>query len=720
MYDVTDTETFDLFECMVCTNCLTEREPRVLHCGHTFCTPCLQKMLTWPLSFISCPKCRRKTHASNGVKGLAKNTDIIKMKEREIQLRKKQDEGTSGCQMCKQDLRPEYFCTECKQLICRNCAQKHKTISVLHPHKILPLKNMKEQNQSESCEYHNQPLIYFCEQCKEILCVMCICEYKHSNHNERLISVDTAMKQMKTSFDRVTDSVTSMHQKLASGLNVVTRELSNVKDRKHKLKVKFESEIKDAEETENTLQRLSVEINDQLRATADLERRIELFRGGTQSVNELNCYIKAEKHLDCVSEVLEKFYSLKFSDENFSWNDSAFAFQSRRSGKKFMDQELLLTVKLNDVVTDVAFLLLEDMTCLKDGTILLIFRVRGDNGDIKHGLIIDNSGKLQRNWKISHTAIESGRSHIKSVSVFEEKIFLVLQTFTTRIDWIEIEKFDDSAFGRSNTSVTDVHLGEKVTIEKVAAAFQTSLILILKFKEDNRNGVTICQYHMETRKLEKKISNIIGVGRICIAGCGKNLKYIVPCKGYGGVKLSSQVNIYTSSWNLVTSILGPKGSYLCSPVVTPCGNLLLLEVSKRNFLSRKYSRVVQYDLSGQKIRQVLQATDIDAIACNNGTYIWTLQCDDVWLEMKSKFLTWDNFIYHEHFGIPYISLFPQYSLNQCLMDNMISDGFKPIFGGKIKLKSFFYNYIKPLLVLFLVCLQSFFIWIWSNLRHQQR
>ena len=717
MYDVTDTETFDLFECMVCTNCLTEREPRVLHCGHTFCTPCLQKMLTWPLSFISCPKCRRKTHASSGVKGLAKNTDIIKMKEREIQLRKKQDEGTSGCQMCKQDLRPEYFCTECKQLICRNCAQKHKTISVLRSHKVLPLKNMKEQNQSESCEYHNQPLIYFCEQCKEILCVMCICEYKHSNHNERLISVDTAMKQMKTSFDRFTDSVTSMHQKLASGLNVVTRELSNVKDMKHKLKVKLESEIKDAEETENTLQRLSVELADQLGATTDLERRIELFGGGTQSTDQLNCYIKAERLLECMSQVLEKFYSLKFSDENFSWNDSSFAFQSRHSRNKFLDLELLLTVKLNDFVTDRKFIQLEDMTCLKDGTILLIFgwiewSSACRSNHVKHALIIDNSGKFKRGWNISRTSVENENSYIRSVKVFEEKLFFVLYSFKPYNDWIKIENLDDSACGRS-ISVTDIHLKEKVYIKKVAAAFQTNIILILTFKEDRKSGETICQYHLETQKLEKKISNMIEVERICVACFGKDLKYIVPCKGYIGVRLSSQVHIYSRNWRLLTTILGPEGSDLCSPVVTPCGNLLILEVSKRNFLTRKYSSVIQYDLAGQKIRQVLQASDIDAIAYS-GTYLWTLECDNVWQKMKSKFRVYD--IFHGNLQMPYFNYFQQYSLNQCLVDNhVISHGFKPISGGNLKLKSFFYNYTKPLLALFIVCFQSFFMWIWVNL-----
>ena len=36
--------SFELFECSVCLESLINKQPRLLSCGHTFCTPCLQQM----------------------------------------------------------------------------------------------------------------------------------------------------------------------------------------------------------------------------------------------------------------------------------------------------------------------------------------------------------------------------------------------------------------------------------------------------------------------------------------------------------------------------------------------------------------------------------------------------------------------------------------------------------------------------------------------------
>ena len=77
--------SFELFECSVCLESLINKQPRILTCGHTFCTTCLQQLSTG--NRLSCPKCRSPTWIGpGGVEALAKNTDISKMKEREQKL----------------------------------------------------------------------------------------------------------------------------------------------------------------------------------------------------------------------------------------------------------------------------------------------------------------------------------------------------------------------------------------------------------------------------------------------------------------------------------------------------------------------------------------------------------------------------------------------------------------------------------------------------------
>ena len=62
-----ENEADEMFECSVCFESMMEKQPRFLHCGHTFCTPCLEQTKKQD---ISCPKCRTTTKITKGIKGL--------------------------------------------------------------------------------------------------------------------------------------------------------------------------------------------------------------------------------------------------------------------------------------------------------------------------------------------------------------------------------------------------------------------------------------------------------------------------------------------------------------------------------------------------------------------------------------------------------------------------------------------------------------------------
>ncbi|XP_078104254.1 uncharacterized protein LOC144516652 [Sander vitreus] len=70
-------------ECVVCCceYSRSDRVPRVLHCNHTFCAPCLEKMskLDGSIRCVSCPLCRWITCTSVSLTlsgALWVNTDI--------------------------------------------------------------------------------------------------------------------------------------------------------------------------------------------------------------------------------------------------------------------------------------------------------------------------------------------------------------------------------------------------------------------------------------------------------------------------------------------------------------------------------------------------------------------------------------------------------------------------------------------------------------------
>ena len=108
--------SFELFECSVCLESLINKQPRLLSCGHTFCTPCLQQLSEG--NTVNCPKCRSTTQLPpGGVQTLPKNTDISKMREREQELSARSE---YYCQMCrKRNAKVDFLCTVCpKGQIC--------------------------------------------------------------------------------------------------------------------------------------------------------------------------------------------------------------------------------------------------------------------------------------------------------------------------------------------------------------------------------------------------------------------------------------------------------------------------------------------------------------------------------------------------------------------------------------------------------------------------
>ena len=115
-----DSNIKDLLECAICLESLIEKQPRLLHCGHTFCTPCLKK-IKMVRDYVNCPRCRENTRLpSNGVDGLVQNRDLRQINDIQLQL---SFQNKIQCQMCQnQNAEAAYICVNCrKKTICKLC-----------------------------------------------------------------------------------------------------------------------------------------------------------------------------------------------------------------------------------------------------------------------------------------------------------------------------------------------------------------------------------------------------------------------------------------------------------------------------------------------------------------------------------------------------------------------------------------------------------------------
>lgn len=171
--------------------------PRLLHCGHSFCTRCLGKRLlseaqdatenfTAPEGSLSipCPTCSVVTTLTSDVSGLPKNFALLDVLE-EI----KRQEGTkvSMCQACEEEHRASKCCLQCGDMMCQDAAAWHTRSKLTRKHRVVDLSEMESNPKlaasvSLFCDEHDMPFRFYDEECATMVCRDCV-TLEHSGHN---------------------------------------------------------------------------------------------------------------------------------------------------------------------------------------------------------------------------------------------------------------------------------------------------------------------------------------------------------------------------------------------------------------------------------------------------------------------------------------------------------------------------------------------------------
>ncbi|XP_073529237.1 E3 ubiquitin-protein ligase TRIM32-like [Phyllobates terribilis] len=119
---------YNLLHCTICTEKYneTDRRPKVLCCGHTFCMKCLQEVFSRSLYLpvqehiptLRCPSCRQTTEIFNVwcVSHLSDNFSIVNFLTEE-------KSSKQYCRNHQHDM--TIFCYQCQRLLCPSCALQH-------------------------------------------------------------------------------------------------------------------------------------------------------------------------------------------------------------------------------------------------------------------------------------------------------------------------------------------------------------------------------------------------------------------------------------------------------------------------------------------------------------------------------------------------------------------------------------------------------------------
>ena len=178
--------------CSVCSE--TGFEPKVLPCLHSFCLPCLNKILLSSSDHnITCPQCRKKFLCICGEcpKNLATYSDIKGF------LDISDDCNTAGvkCGNCDEMSTYSSYCFHCRSFWCDSCMNPHNLIKANKQHQVLRLKGFENQDIEDAskrpafCQekYHeNEELKFFCKDCAVALCDKCVAT-AHDRHAKILL-----------------------------------------------------------------------------------------------------------------------------------------------------------------------------------------------------------------------------------------------------------------------------------------------------------------------------------------------------------------------------------------------------------------------------------------------------------------------------------------------------------------------------------------------------
>ena len=191
-------ETLELLEKQLqCAICLeTYRDPKALACLHVYCRECIQQLLLGQQrdQEVECPQCRSVGPVAGNdasslptmffINGLIEVRDIMKQAE----------SNEIPCQNCS-DAKATSFCHTCG-FICTSCDNAHRKMKVFAGHETLLISEMREKvltqlptkkNPTSSCHKHDGELLkFFCSNCEQLICRDCGL-VDHTGH--RLVSV---------------------------------------------------------------------------------------------------------------------------------------------------------------------------------------------------------------------------------------------------------------------------------------------------------------------------------------------------------------------------------------------------------------------------------------------------------------------------------------------------------------------------------------------------
>ena len=240
------TSLHNLHEEVSCSVCMSPfTDPKILPCFHTFCLHCLnelQRRTSGKHGEITCPECRKKFQVpgSGYPKDLPVNFRMNSLLD-VVAIQKCNIAGVK-CGNCEKTSAQSFYCFKCCTFWCNDCIAAHNIIRANKDHKVLAIKDFKDQDIEDVLkrpvfcqkEHHeNKKLKFFCKDCEVAICNTCVVTL-HEGHvkvplqdaaNERKLRLESLLESQKEKALQKRNMIT----RLQSECNEIQEQVSCVK-----------------------------------------------------------------------------------------------------------------------------------------------------------------------------------------------------------------------------------------------------------------------------------------------------------------------------------------------------------------------------------------------------------------------------------------------------------------------------------------------------------
>ena len=230
-------------ECSICLEDYNDEGkcPRLLSCGHSFCSSCLERLLHG--NSIDCPKCRHVVAVPTGVQGLLKNfalLDIVKEAPKE-QAGNTGHTGTHDCEACDEKHPATFFCLVCKENMCMTAAQFHKRSKISGDHRVVTFKELKANPRLASvsvlCPEHNDQFRFFDENCGDVICRDC---YALNHNGHKCVVLAEAASKYRQEMEALVIKASCQVEKIKAAKDQVEKEFDFIEKACRERRVEIE------------------------------------------------------------------------------------------------------------------------------------------------------------------------------------------------------------------------------------------------------------------------------------------------------------------------------------------------------------------------------------------------------------------------------------------------------------------------------------------------